>query len=44
MMIVKKKNFARVESKAEMVELMDKIPGSFKSILNAEVSEKYSLY
>ena len=32
-----------MESKAEMVDLMDKIPGSFKSILNAEVSPVYSV-
>ena len=30
---------ARVESKAEMVDLMDKIPGSFRNILNSEVSQ-----
>ena len=29
----------RVESKAEMVDLMDKIPGSFRNILNSEVSQ-----
>ena len=28
----------RVESKAEMVDLMDKIPGSFRNILNSEVT------
>ena len=32
-----------METKDEMVELMDKIPGSFRSILNSEVSTKYNL-
>ena len=31
-----------METKDEMVELMDKIPGSFRSILNSEVSTKYN--
>ena len=38
------KLYSRVESKEEMIEMMDKIPGSFRTILNSEVqlSTEYS--